>query len=169
MMHKAWSNIEEVTYCFWRSSIKFQGYTGQKITYFDPNWEFPDCNSSLNSPMALKWCTQLDVVQKRCCSVLQGHLSNFKVTQDKKITNLDPSWVFLECNSSLNLLIDLNDAQSLTYYRRSALLYFKVIHHISRSHGLKNQQFESNMSKITKPIAATKSLRFALFLLVLHF
>ena len=29
-----------------------------------------------------------------------------------------------------------NDAQSLTWYRRDALLFFEVIHHISRSHGL---------------------------------
>ena len=38
MMHKAWRSIEEVPYCFARSSIKFQGHTGQKITNFDPNW-----------------------------------------------------------------------------------------------------------------------------------
>ena len=31
MMHKAWSSIEEVPYCFPRSSIKFQGRMGQKI------------------------------------------------------------------------------------------------------------------------------------------
>ena len=31
MMHKAWSNIEEVPYLFSRSSVKFQGHTGQKI------------------------------------------------------------------------------------------------------------------------------------------
>ena len=30
MMHKAWSSIEEVSYYFSRSSIKFQGHTGQK-------------------------------------------------------------------------------------------------------------------------------------------
>ena len=45
-----------------RSSDKFQGHTGQKIADFDPNWAFPDGDSSLNSPMALKWCTKLDVV-----------------------------------------------------------------------------------------------------------
>ena len=28
---------------------------------FDPNWAFPDCNSSLNSPMAMKWCIELEV------------------------------------------------------------------------------------------------------------
>ena len=30
MMHKAWSSIEEVPYCFWRSSVKFQGHTAKK-------------------------------------------------------------------------------------------------------------------------------------------
>ena len=81
-MHKD-CHIEEVPYCFSRSSIKFQGHAGQKITNFDPNWKFPDCNSSLTSPMALKWCTKLDVVKRRCPIVFQGHPSNFKVTQDK--------------------------------------------------------------------------------------
>ena len=42
MMHKAWSNIEGVPYCFSRSSVKFQGHTGEKIADFDPNWVFPD-------------------------------------------------------------------------------------------------------------------------------
>ena len=62
MMHKAWCSIEEVPYCFPRSSIKFHGHTGQKIADFYPNWAFPDCNFSFNSPMDLKWCTKLDVV-----------------------------------------------------------------------------------------------------------
>ena len=30
MMHKAWSSIERVPYCFWRSSVKFQGHTAKK-------------------------------------------------------------------------------------------------------------------------------------------
>ena len=38
-----------------------QGHTNKKIVDFDPNWAFPDCNSSLNSPMAAKWCTKLEV------------------------------------------------------------------------------------------------------------
>ena len=44
---------------------------------------------------------------------------------------------------------------------------FRVIHKISRSHGLKNRQFVSNWSKITRLVAAIKSLRFAL-LEVIH-
>ena len=66
MMHIASSSIEEVPYCFSRSSIKFQGHTVLKIVEFDPDWAFPGCNSSLNSPMATKWCTKLEVAKKRC-------------------------------------------------------------------------------------------------------
>ena len=44
-----------------RSSVKFQGHTALKIVKFDPDWAFPDCNSSVNSPMATKWCTKLEV------------------------------------------------------------------------------------------------------------
>ena len=36
MMHKAWSSIEEVPYCFWRSSVKFQGRTGPNLTEINP-------------------------------------------------------------------------------------------------------------------------------------
>ena len=61
MMHKAWSSIEEVPYCFSKSYIKLQGHTAEKIDDFDPNWAFPDWNSSLKSPMAMKWCIELEV------------------------------------------------------------------------------------------------------------
>ena len=81
MMHKAWSSMEKVPYCFSRSSVKFQGHTAVKIIVFDPNRAFLDCNLSLNSPMATKWCTKLEVALKRFPIVLQGHPSNFKVTR----------------------------------------------------------------------------------------
>ena len=83
MMHKAWGSIEEVPYCFSRSSVKFQGHIALKIMEFDSNSAFPDCNSSLNSPMAMKCCTKLETAKKRCPIVFQGHPSNFKVTRDK--------------------------------------------------------------------------------------
>ena len=60
MMHKAWCCLGEVPYCFWRSTVKFQGHTAKKIVDFDPNWAFPDCNFSLNSPMAMKWYIKLE-------------------------------------------------------------------------------------------------------------
>ena len=83
MMHRAWSSRVEVPYCFSRSFVKFQGHTALKIVESDPNWAFPDCHSSLNSPMAMKCCTKLETAKERCPIVFQGHPSNFKVTRDK--------------------------------------------------------------------------------------
>ena len=82
MMHIACC-IGEVPYCFSRSSIKFQGHTGLKIVEFDLDWAFPDCNSSLNSPMAMKCCTKLETAKERYPIVFQGHPSNFKLTRYK--------------------------------------------------------------------------------------
>ena len=89
MMHKAWSSIEQLPCCFSRSYVKFQGHTALKIIEFDPDWAFPDWNSSLISPMAPKWCTKLEVALKRCSIVFfwssvkfQGH------TALKKSSNL---------------------------------------------------------------------------------
>ena len=126
MMHKAWSRIEEVPYCFSRSYVKLQGHTALKIVEFDPNWAFPDCNSSLTSPMATKWCTKLEVAQKRCPIVFQGHTSNCKVTRQKKSSILtqigrfrtvSPAWIHRWLQ---------NAAQSLKYNRRGALLFLAV-------------------------------------------
>ena len=83
MMRRAWSSIVEVPYCFSMSYVKFEGHTDLKIIKFDPGWAFPDCNSSLNSPMAMKCCTKLETAKERCPIVFQGHPSNFKVTRDK--------------------------------------------------------------------------------------
>ena len=83
MMHRAWSSIVEVPFCFSRTYVKFQGHTALKIVEFDPYWAFPDCNSSLNSPMAMKCCTKLETAKERCPFVFQGHPSNFKVTRYK--------------------------------------------------------------------------------------
>ena len=83
MMHKAWSSIEEVTNYFSRSYVKLQGHTALKIVKFDPNWAFPDCNSSFNSLMAMKCCTKLETAKERCSIVFHGHPSKFKVTWDK--------------------------------------------------------------------------------------
>ena len=65
-MHIAWWCLEEVPYCFSRSSVKFQGHAALKSIEFDPDCPLPDSNSSLNSPMATKWCTKLEIALKRC-------------------------------------------------------------------------------------------------------
>ena len=59
-------------------------------------------------------------------------------TDWKKIADFDPNFAFPDSNSSLNFHPWLlNDAQSLTQYRRGSLLFSKAIHQISRSHGTK--------------------------------
>ena len=137
MMHKAWSSIEEVSYCFLRSSVKFQGLTALKSVAFDPDWPFPDCNSSLNSPMAMKCCTMLEVALKRWPIVFEGHPSNFKATRLKKASILTQIRRFRTVTPVCIHQWLRNDTKSLKQHRRGALLFFGVIHQISRSHGLK--------------------------------
>ena len=91
----------------------FQGHTTLNITEFDPDWAFPDFNSSLNSPMATKWCTKLEVALKRCPIVFQGHPSNFKVTWLKKSSNLTQIGRFRTVTQVWNHRWLWHDAQSL--------------------------------------------------------
>ena len=140
MLHKAWSSIEEMPYCFWGSSVKFLGHTVKKIVDFDPYWVFPDCNSSLNSSMATKYCTRLEVAQKRCPIVFEGYPLNFKVTRLKKSSNLTKIERFRTVTPVRIHWWLWNDAQSLKQNRRVALLFFKVIRWIWRSQGSENRR-----------------------------
>ena len=66
----------------------------------------------------------------------QGQRSKVKVTEVKTQLNcfwtVTPAWIHVWW---------WNDAQSLMLLRRGALLFFKVIHQIWRSHGSKNRRF----------------------------
>ena len=68
----------------------------------------------------------------------------------RKLPSLSPILTRIVCFRTVTpVLIQLwlwNDAQSLTWYRRGALLFFKVIYQISRSHGTKNHQFWPELS-----------------------
>ena len=83
--------------CFSRSSINFQGHTGQKIADLDLNWGFPYCNSNLHSSMDSKWCTKLDVhvVYMRWPIIFSGSSIKFEGHTGCKIYNLNPVWVRL--------------------------------------------------------------------------
>ena len=88
-------------------------------------WRIWRCRTlSFNSPMALKWCTKLNVA-KKMCPIFQGHISNFKVTGGKNI-NFEPNWAFSDCNFSLSSLMDL----------KWCTIIFQVIHQISTWHRL---------------------------------
>ena len=103
-MHKAWCCFGEVPCRFSRSSVKFQGDTSKKIVKFDPDWAFPDCYSSFNSPVATKRYTKLGIDSikevpnrfSRSSLKFQGH------TDRKKIVTFDPDCAFPDCYSSFN-------------------------------------------------------------------
>ena len=85
MMHRAWSSIVEVPYCFSRSSIKFQGHMGQNITDFDPNWAFRDYRpvaafKSLRFALFQEICLKVPRVQNRWFSII--FYEGFFVIQD---------------------------------------------------------------------------------------
>ena len=112
--------------------------------------------------MAMEWCKKLAVQLNRCPIAFQGHPSYFKVTWEKQSSILTCTECFRTVTPVWMHWWIWNDAHSLMWYRRGVPLFFVVIHKISRSHVLKNRQFESNLSKITRPVEAIKSLRFAL-------
>ena len=93
-----------------------------------PNLTVRDCNSSFNSRMMMKWYIKLDVAWKRCPIVFQGHPANRPsiLTQIGRFRTVIPVWIHQWLR---------NDIQSLKWHKRGALLFFKVISQISRSHG----------------------------------
>ena len=90
--YKAWCCLEDVSYCFLRSSVNF------KVTWLK--------NSSI-------------------------------LTQIERFRTVIPVWIHQWL---------WNDAQSLRQHRRGALLFFKVIRQLSRSHRTKNCRFWPELS-----------------------
>ena len=126
-------------------------------------------------PHYIKVCVSFQSHQRFCCIIIiflgvitndksnvhakfQGHRSKVKPsevkTQLSHFWTLTPVWIHPW---------RWNEAKSLMQNRRGALLFFKVICQNSRSQRLKSQWIESNLRKITRPVEAIKSLRFALF------
>ena len=155
MMHEAGMGIEEVPYCFSMSSVKFQGHRTQKIANIDLIWAFPDCHSNLNLLMTTKWCIKLEETWERCPIVFQCHLSNFLVMGDNKMPVLTRFEHFRTVSPSQMHWWLWNDTQSWKGHGRRSLLFFKAIGLISRSH---------RPNQVTRPVAAIKSLGFALFM-----
>ena len=148
MIHKAWCCLEEVPYCFERSSVKFQGHTAKKKSAdFDPNWAFPDCDLSFNLPMTSKWCTNLKQHKR-------GALLFFKIILQISRSHETKKTSILTQNGRFRTVIPVrihwwlwNDAQNLKQYRRGALLFFKVICQISRSHGTKKSPIVTRIER----------------------
>ena len=110
----------------------------KKIADFDPNWGFPDCNSSLNSPMALKRREEVPYCFSESSFKFEGH------TGQKKSPLFYPNWAFRAVTPVCIHPWRWDDAHSSTLYRTGALLFHKVIHQISWSHGTKIAKFDPN-------------------------
>ena len=108
--------------------------------------------------MAKKWCTKLAVAWKRCPIVFQRHLSNFKVTQDKKtpiltrigrfetvtplqghLSNFKVTW-----DKKLPILTRIEHFWTVTpvwFHRWFRNVFFEVIHQIKDYRGRKIEGF----------------------------
>ena len=98
---------------------------------------FLACNSRMNSQMAMKWCTKLEIAKKRGALLyLKGYLSIFKVMRLKTSSSsiLTEVGCFRTATVSIHQWLR-NYAQSLKYNIRGTLLFFKFIRQISRSRG----------------------------------
>ena len=147
MLHKAWNSKGEVPYCFTRSSIKFQGHTGQISPILTQIGCFLTIGrSQLSNPSDLP-CFSRSYVK------LQGHTAKKKsssFTQIGRFRTVTPVWIHQWL---------WNVAQSLKQQRRDALLFSKVIHQISWSHGTNITDFYPNWEfPDYRPVAAFKSL-----------
>ena len=107
MMHKAWCCLGEVPYCFSRSSFKLQGHTAKKIVEFDPDWAFPDCNSSLNSPNGCEIMHNAESSIEEVPYCFSGSSIKFQGHTGWKIYDLNPIWVRLLGRSQLSNPSDL--------------------------------------------------------------
>ena len=112
MMRKAWSSIEEVPYCFSRSSVKFQVYAVKKkssiLTQIGPFQTVTPFEFTNGYEMMGKTGSSIEEV----FYYFQGHLSNFKVTWLKKLLILTQTGCFRTITPVWILWWPWNDAQS---------------------------------------------------------
>ena len=122
--HKAERGMEESLYCFSRPLVQFQGHIGQ---------------TSLLGQLQLSNPSDLPCSRSSSCQISRSHGTKKSsiLTRIEHFQTVTPIWIHRWL---------WNDAQSLKQYRRGALLFFKVIHQISRSHGTKNCRFWPELS-----------------------
>ena len=139
MMLKAWCNVEEVPYNFLlRPSSSTNGIFRLSVR--------PSVRPSVSPSVTPFWlCSNHHMIMKFSGVITsdrsdvhakgQGQRSKVKVTevttQLYRFRTVTPVWIHIWW---------WNDAYSLIMLRRGALLFFKVIRQISRSHGSKNRR-----------------------------
>ena len=139
MMLKAWCNVEEVPYNFLlRPSSSTNGIFRLSVR--------PSVRPSVSPSVTPFWlCSNHHMIMKFSGVITsdrsdvhakgQGQRSKVKVTevttQLYRFRTVTPVWIHIWW---------WNDAYSLIMLRRGALLFFKVIRQILRSHGSKNRR-----------------------------
>ena len=110
MLHKSLKQERRLPYCFPRSSIKFQGHTGQNITHFYQNWAFPDYRP-VTAFKSLRFA-----LFKVIRLISRSHSSRNRpiLTQIGCFRTVTPVWIHQWLR---------NVAQSLKQHRRGALLF----------------------------------------------
>ena len=127
MMHKAWSSIEKMPYCFSRSSIKFQGHTGPK--------KMPILNGigHFHAVIPVEFTDGFEMMHKawrgieEAPIIFRGHPSNFKIIWAKKIDDLNPIWLRLPGQAQLWNPLDLPYLKS---YFSTKLSFSELFLHI---------------------------------------
>ena len=128
MMQKAWSSIEEVPYCFYlRPSSLINGVFHPSVCLSGTPFWLCSHHRIIMKFSGVITSDRSDVHVKG-----QGQRSKVKVTevntQLSRFRTVTPVWIHIWW---------WNDAQSLMLLRKCALLFFKVIRQIARSHDWK--------------------------------
>ena len=163
MMHKAWCSIENKPYSFFKFNLKFRGHVGTKSLILTRIERFRTVTTAWihwwcwNDAQRLMWYRRgVLLISKVIDQISRSHRTkkSLILTRIERFRTVTPVWIHRWL---------WNEAHSLMYYKRGVLLFFEVIHQISRLHGPNIDDLNSILSKITRPVAAIKSLRFALF------
>ena len=93
-MYKAWNSIKKVPFCFWRSSVKFQGHTAKNCPFL------PKLGVS-GLKLQFEFTNGYEMMQKALSSVKEvpncflGSFIKFQSNTGRKIYDLNPIWVRL--------------------------------------------------------------------------
>ena len=139
MMHTAWRSIEDVSYCFSGSSVKFQRHTGQNSRWF---WLDLSVYTLL---LQIEFTNGFETMHKAWRSIEEVSYrfprSSIKFHGHTRIKRqfrpeMSVSGVLLQFEFTNSFVMTQKAWRSIEKD------FFEVIHQISRSHGLKNRRFE---------------------------
>ena len=162
MMHRVWCSIDDVPYSFQGHLSNFNVTRDKGSSILTQIGRFRAV-----TPVWIHWWLWNDahsLKQQRSDAFFQCRPSNFNVTRDQN-KQFDPNWAFPDCNFNLNSPMDFKWWTKLDVVQKRCPIVFRG--HPSNFKVTRAENwFESNLSKITRPIAAIKSPLFVFFLIL---